>query len=171
MIHQPHFQFGESDAETCPCGTVHTRTLMETPGEPIRKSDHKPPLRLRSAARKPGDALFIEVIGFKDSPPARSKDFFEVFFRVISRLNEGARRLVIALPDGFSRGLHQRASVYGPAWARLGVAFPELEVWLVDHKEPSYRRTTWAEWFPSRSHAPRGNASLDAPRRGGGHDP
>ncbi len=99
-------------------------------------------------AEKPGEELFIEVIGFKDSPPARSKDFYEVFFRAISRLNDGATRLVIALPERFSWGLRQRAAVYGPAWARLGATFPELEVWLVNHNDPSYRRTTWAEWLP-----------------------
>jgi hypothetical protein len=98
-------------------------------------------------AEKIGEKLFIEVIGFKDSPPARAKDFFEVFFRAISRLKEGATQLVIALPERFSLGLHQRAAVYGPAWARLGMTFPELQVWLVNHREPSYRRTTWTEWL------------------------
>jgi hypothetical protein len=52
-------------------------------------------------AAKPDEQLFIEVIGFKDSPPPRSRDFYEVFFRAISRLNQGAARVVIALPFSF----------------------------------------------------------------------
>lgn len=111
-------------------------------------------------AAKADERLHIEVIGFKDSPPARSKDFYEVFFRAISRLNQGATRIVIALPERFSRGLHQRAAVYGPAWLRLGAAFPELEVWLVNHDQPAYRPTTWAEWIapPDQSLQPTGPA-------------
>lgn len=100
-------------------------------------------------ATKPGEVLHIEVIGLKASPPARSKDFFEVFFRAISRLNDGANRVVIALPARFGQGLHQRATFYGVAWQRLGLAFPELEVWLIDHSAPSYRRCTWLEWLTS----------------------
>lgn len=113
------------------------------------------PLRLNGEtgvdiiASKAGESLHIEVIGFKDSPPARSKDFYEVFFRAISRLKDGATRIVIALPERFSQGLHQRAAVYGSAWQRLGEAFPELEIWLIDLQQKSYRRTTWAEWLVS----------------------
>ena len=98
-------------------------------------------------ATKADERLYIEVIGFKDSPPARSKDFFEVFFRAISRLNQGATRIVIALPERFASGLPQRAAVYGAAWLRLGAAFPELEVWLVNHEQPSFQRASWVEWF------------------------
>lgn len=99
-------------------------------------------------ATKVDERLHIEVIGFKDNPPARSKDFYEVFFRAISRLRQGASRIVIALPERFASGLPQRAAVYGDAWLRLGAAFPELEVWLVNHEQPSIRRATWVEWFP-----------------------
>jgi len=99
-------------------------------------------------ATKKDEMLHIEVVGFKDSPPARSKDFYEVFFRAISRLKDGARHCVIALPERFKRGLPQRARQYGIAWKRIGDAFPELEIWLVNCEEPgSYERTTWAEWL------------------------
>ena len=95
-----------------------------------------------------GDKEFhIEVIGFKDSPPARSKDFYEAFFRAISRLKLGAGLIVIALPARFGQGLNQRADWYGPAWERLGIAFPELEIWLIQMNPPSYTRTTWREWL------------------------
>lgn len=36
---------------------------------------------------------------------------------------------------------------YDVAWARIGDAFPELQIWLVDVDEPSYTKTTWNEWL------------------------
>ena len=74
-------------------------------------------------ATKNGQSIWIEVIGFKSSPPARSKDFYEVFFRAISRLKEGGNHAVIALPSRWGNGMHQRAMQYGDAWARIGQAF------------------------------------------------
>ena len=38
------------------------------------------------------DTYYIEVIGYKSSGPARAKDFYESFFRAISRLKDGAKR-------------------------------------------------------------------------------
>lgn len=93
---------------------------------------------------------FIEVIGFKKSPPVRSKDFYEVFFRSVSRLKDGAKSIVIALPDRFGKGLNKRASQYGEAWRRIGNAFPELEIWLISCEKPcSFERTAWNEWLRS----------------------
>ncbi|MFZ2855108.1 MAG: hypothetical protein WAZ34_13485, partial [Rhodocyclaceae bacterium] len=68
--------------------------------------------------------LFIEVIAFKSSPPARAKDFYEIFFRAVSRLDHGATKCVIALPVRFGAGLPARAKQYGSAWKRIGQAFP-----------------------------------------------
>ena len=98
-------------------------------------------------ASKKHERVHIEVIGFNDSPPARSKQFYEVFFRAVSRIKDGATRCVIALPERFGRGLHQRAKHYGPAWTRIGDAFPELEIWLVGTDNASYERTTWSQWL------------------------
>ena len=90
----------------------------------------------------------IEVIGFKKSPPQRTKDFCVVFFGAISRLKDGAKKVVIALPDRFGNGLHQRASQYGEGWRRIVESFPELEIWLVNCEVPySYRRASWNEWL------------------------
>jgi hypothetical protein len=97
-------------------------------------------------AHRGDETIYIEVIGFKESPPARSKDFFEVFFRAISRIGAGAKRSAIALPRRFEQGLPARAGQYGKSWTRIGDAFPELEVWLVDTDAKSYRCTTWNEW-------------------------
>ena len=90
--------------------------------------------------------FFIEVIGHKSSPPARSKDFYESFFRAISRIRDGAQKCVIAMPSFAARGLPDRARHYGEVWNRIGTSFPELEIWLVDTDNPSYVRTRWNKW-------------------------
>lgn len=92
-------------------------------------------------------ASHIEVIGHKSSGPARAKDFYEVFFRAISRLKDGAEKCVIALPSLASRGLPARANQYGEAWSRIGRAFPELEIWLIDIDTKTYTRHKWNEWL------------------------
>jgi hypothetical protein len=97
-------------------------------------------------ARRGGETISIEVIGFKKYPPARSKDFYEVFFRAISRIAAGAKHSAIALPRRFQQGLPQRAKQYGESWARIGKTFPELEIWLVDTETKLYSRTKWNEW-------------------------
>jgi hypothetical protein len=98
-------------------------------------------------ARKGSECLHIEAIAFKKSAPARAKDFYESFFRAVSRLkDDGATHCVLALPARFGKGLPQRAKAAGPAWYRIGQAFPELEIWLVDTKDRSIRRTNWSGW-------------------------
>ena len=97
-------------------------------------------------ASRGNEKIHIEAIAFKSSPPARAKDFYEIFFRAVSRIGLGATRCVIALPARFGMGLHQRASAIGIAWRRIGIAFPELEIWLVDTAEHSYRETAWNSW-------------------------
>ena len=98
-------------------------------------------------ARRGDEAAYIEVIGFDISPPRRSKDFYESFFRAVSRLSDGATSVVIALPSRFARGLKQRASHYGIAWERISEAFPELSIWLVDTEGEMYQRRSWGEWL------------------------
>jgi hypothetical protein len=100
-------------------------------------------------ACRAGECLHIEVIGIQKDPSKQSRDFYEVFFRAISRLRDDAKKIVIALPERFADGLHQRANQYGPAWRRLGQAFNELEIWSVNHDEPSYRRASWLGWLES----------------------
>ena len=95
-----------------------------------------------------GDEQFhIEVIGYKNSGPARAKDFYESFFRVISRIKDGATQCVIALPKQAGIGLPARARQYAIAWERIGHAFPELEIWLIDTDNLSYQRSAWNEWL------------------------
>jgi hypothetical protein len=87
--------------------------------------------------------FYIEAIGYKATGAARTKDFCEVFFRAVSRLKDGAKRIVIALPAEFQRGMSQRVENYGKAWIRIGRSFPELEIWFVDTQKHSYVRKAW----------------------------
>jgi hypothetical protein len=98
-------------------------------------------------ATRNGESIHIEVIAFKSSAPARAKDFFQAFFRAISRIQQGATRCVIALPARWSIGLPARARQYGIAWARLGNAFPELEIWCVDEECGKFKPAKWNEWL------------------------
>ena len=97
-------------------------------------------------AMKEGQTWHIECIGYKSSGSARAKDFYESFFRIVSRLNDGAQHLVIALAKRAETGLPARVNQHKVAWKRIALAFPELEIWLVDTDNRSYSRTTWAEW-------------------------
>ena len=63
-------------------------------------------------AKKEGKTIYIEVIGFKSAGSTRARDFYEIFFRAISRLNEDATDCVIAMPKQFEIGLPQRAKQY-----------------------------------------------------------
>jgi hypothetical protein len=83
-------------------------------------------------AERGNEKIFFEVIGHASSPSKRARDFFESFFRAVSRLKDGAECCVIALPSISGRGLPQRANHYGNAWKRIGDAFPELQIWLVN---------------------------------------
>ena len=97
-------------------------------------------------ATRHDEQYHIEVIGYKKSPPARAKDFYESFFRAISRLNQGAVHCVIALAKPAEVGLPARAKQHRVAWLRIADTFPELEIWLVDTTKEQYWRSTWREW-------------------------
>ena len=98
-------------------------------------------------AQKGSQSIYIEVIGYKSSGPARARDFFQSFFRAISRIKDGANYCVIAMPSLAKRGLFLRAHHYGQAWCRISAAFPELEIWLIDVDELSYEKTSWNSWY------------------------
>ena len=51
------------------------------------------------------------------------------------------------MPSLAERGLPKRASQYGEAWTRIGEAFPELQIWLVDVDKFSYTKTSWNCWL------------------------
>ncbi len=97
-------------------------------------------------AKKNNEDVFIECIGYQENPSLRSKQFYEGFFRTVSRLKDGASRCVLALPTGFNKGKKQRAKQYGEAWTRIGNTFPELEIWPVNVKENTYYECKWNNW-------------------------
>jgi hypothetical protein len=130
-----------NEVETClrECMTAEGFILSE----PHKNGETGVDLLAKKGRRK----LHIEIIGFKSHPPTRSRDFYEIVFRALSRLNDGAREVVIALPARFGEGLPSRAHHYGAAWRRIGEAFPELRIWLVSTSERSYRKTRWNDWL------------------------
>ena len=130
-----------SDVEAC------LRELLQEEGYELSSQRSHGETGVDIIARKNTGSWHIEVIGYKSSPPARAKDFYESFFRAISRLNDGATHCVIALAEQSRTGLPARASQHREAWRRIGKVFPELEIWLVNLKNWEYQRTSWAEWL------------------------
>jgi hypothetical protein len=122
------------------------RSLLEDEGFTLSTARNNGETGVDILATRKRTKLFIEVIGHKSSPPARSKDFYESFFRAISRIKDGAQKCVIALPSLAGRGLPARARHYGDAWTRIGTSFPELQIWLVDTTNSTYTKTQWNDW-------------------------
>lgn len=129
-----------SNAELC------LRSVLESEGYELSPERKHCETGVDVIASNTVDTYYIEVIGYKSSGPARAKDFYESFFRAISRLKDGAKRCVIAMPINSKRGLPARAGHYGEAWERIGRAFPELEIWFIDIDNSSIERSTWKQW-------------------------
>jgi len=129
------------DAEEC------MRELLKAEGYELDKTKKHGETGVDILATKGRESFHIEVIGYKSSGPARARDFFEAFFRVISRLNNGATHCVIAMPKQAVKGLPRRAEQYRIAWNRIEKAFPELEVWLIDVENRTYERAEWGVWL------------------------
>lgn len=94
-------------------------------------------------AKRDADEYYIEVIGYRPKGSARSKDFYEAFFKAVARLEGGAEHCVLAIPKRFNMGMAQRVSNKRKAWQRIGEAFPELEIWLVDTTTDTFERRSW----------------------------
>lgn len=133
------------DAENC------LREILEGEGYGLTPNRGYGETGVDIIAQKGNDEIHIEVIGHKSSGPARAKDFYEAFFRAVSRLDDGAQRCVIAMPHLAKRGLPDRARQYGVAWDRIGDAFPELQIWLVNVEARTYEKTVWHEWSPNKA--------------------
>jgi hypothetical protein len=123
------------------------RQHLSTAGYKLSAPRHHGETGVDVRASRGREEIFIEVIGFKASPPARAKDFYEVFFRAISRLDLSAKKCVIALPERFGKGLPARARHHSIAWKRIGDAFPELNIWLVDTNAISITKSRWNDWL------------------------
>jgi hypothetical protein len=103
----------------------------------------------------------IEVIGYKRSASARSRDFYEACFRCLSRLKLGADKVVMACPFSFCLGLDQRVQNMGDAWLRLGKSFPELELWFVYPQGTQISYGSWNYWGRESLH-PREHSSMQS---------
>ncbi|MBU4299368.1 hypothetical protein KJ636_04960 [Patescibacteria group bacterium] len=121
------------------------RKSLKTEGYTMSKPKKHGETGVDILAKKNGEVFHIEVIGYSFSPSKRARDFYEVFFRAISRLNDNAIHLIIALPEQFKRGLSQRIKQHEVGWKRIGNAFPELEIWFVDIKNNTYKKMRWRE--------------------------
>jgi len=90
-------------------------------------------------------AWFVEVIGFQKVPPVRSREFYEAFFRIISRDRDNPNDiLVMALPKRFKTGMRRRMRQYPVAWSKLGKAFPNLNIWYVDTEQSKIEEYPWS---------------------------
>jgi hypothetical protein len=99
-------------------------------------------------ADKNDEKLVAEVIGYKSAGPSRRSDFAVAFWVAIGRVDEypGAK-VAIALPSQFERGLGARLDSRRGAWERVGKAFPELEIWLVDVVNQNFKRCPWIQFL------------------------
>lgn len=131
-----------SDAEQC------LRSILIAQGFSLNSARMHGQTGVDVLATHGEEQYHIEVIGYKPSGPARAKDFYESFFRAISRIKDGAIHCVIAMPKQAEVGLPARARQYGIAWKRIGDAFPQLEIWLIDTVGKSYQRSSWNKWLP-----------------------
>ena len=123
------------------------RKLLPRQGYKLLNNPRKRGERGADIIAQKGDVqAFIECIGYQEVPSLRSKQFYEAFFRAISRLQDGATKCVIALPARFDKGKRLRAKQYGQAWQRLGNAFPELEVWSVNVAQEVCEEHKWNDW-------------------------
>ncbi len=129
-----------SDVEDC------LRELLTSEGYALSRKLGTGQTGVDILATKNGESYHIEVIAYKSSGSMRARDFFEAFFRTVSRLNDGARHIILALSQEWENGLPARARQHRVAWLRIGDAFPELETWIVNINTLTYRRVRWSEW-------------------------
>ena len=129
-----------SDVEDC------LRQLLNSDGYSLSPERSHGQTGVDIVASRGPETYHIEVIGYKKVGPERAKDFYEGFFRAVSRLDDGATHCVLALSHPAEIGLPTRAKQHRVAWIRIAEAFPELEVWLVDTEKQDYRSTTWLTW-------------------------
>jgi hypothetical protein len=122
------------------------RNILQASGYDLSPEGHFGNGGVDVIASRGDDIFYIDVIGYKVNGPKHARDFYEAFFRAVSRLKEGAKKCVIALPYGAKCRLPARAMHQGDAWTRIGEVFPELEIWLIDEAYGRIERSGWNEW-------------------------
>ncbi len=87
-------------------------------------------------AEKDDVVLYVEVIGYKSSSKASSRDFYEVFFRAFAQLEQlDSEHIIIAMPIQYLTDMKKRIESMKNAWVRLCIGFPEITVYFVDLKQ------------------------------------
>ena len=131
-----------SEIENC------LRDLLEKEGYKLRSKKGLFRLGPDIKATKDNENWYIEIAGSEEVGLERVEDFYKVFFRTISRLNnKDSDHCVIAVPENLRKFLYIRARIYRVAWKRIAKAFPELEIWIVDSENKKYQRTSWVYWL------------------------
>ena len=103
-------------------------------------------------ATKDKEVFYIEIAGSDATGLEITNDFYEAFFKAVSRLNnKDCKHCIIAMPESLRKMLHIRAKIYKVAWERIAKVFPELEIWLVDIKNKKYLKTAWISWIKQKS--------------------
>jgi hypothetical protein len=51
----------------------------------------------------------------------------------------------MALPALFAIGMARRKQQYGVAWNKIGISFPNLEIWYVDTVTDHVKEYTWSD--------------------------
>ena len=127
------------------------RKLLISEGYKLRNKSGLFKLGPDIKATKDNENWYIEVAGFEESNLERVEDFYKVFFRSISRLNnKDCNHCIVAIPESLRKFLYIRARIYKVAWERIAKAFPELEIWIVDINNKKYQRTSWIYWLTKK---------------------
>jgi hypothetical protein len=95
-------------------------------------------------AKKGEQVHYIEVIGYSSSGPKRTKDFNTALIQALSRLDDGAKSCVIAIPIEYEQGINSRYNQKKTFWHRIGNAFPELSIWYVDTHHDTLKKYKWS---------------------------
>jgi hypothetical protein len=124
------------------------REILKSEGYILNNPRQIGELGIDIIATKGKELLYIDVIGYKKSGPARARDFFESFFRIVSRIDNTDKKYIIALPKEWRKGLISRAQkYYRVAWERLAQVFPEISIWLIDIEKKNIEKTKFCFWI------------------------
>jgi len=130
------------------------RDLLKDEGYKLTKKTGLEKLGSDIKASLDDGGLYIEIIENEEPGVEKNIDFYQAFFKALSRLNnKGCKHTVIAMPESSRKILSIRAKIYKVAWKRIAEAFPELEIWLVDTINKKYQKTSWIYWLKQKRYS------------------
>ena len=98
--------------------------------------------------------LYIEIIENEEPGVKKNIDFYQAFFKALSRLNnKNCKHIIIAMLESSRKNLPIRAKIHKVAWKRIAEAFTELEIWLVDTVNKKYQKTSWIYWLKQKRYS------------------